>query len=73
MAPGSDGIFVAAPAWHRFMQGALDRLDKGDEWFTPPSGVREAQVDGRTAWFLDGTSAATPAPPLPGSVRVGPA
>jgi len=30
MAPGSDGIFVAAPAWHRFMQGALDRLDKGE-------------------------------------------
>jgi len=72
MQPGSDGLLVAAPAWHRFMQAALDRLQRGDEWFTPPGGVQQAQAGGRTAWFLDGTSPTTPAPPLPDSVRVGP-
>lgn len=69
MAPGSDGIFVAAPAWHRFMQSALDQLGRGDEWYSPPSGVQAAVVSGRQIWFLPGTSAATPAPPLPGNVH----
>jgi membrane peptidoglycan carboxypeptidase len=71
MAPGSDGVFVAAPAWHRFMQGALDQLGKGDEWYTAPAGVQTATVNGRQAWFLPGTSAATAAPPLPANVHAG--
>jgi membrane carboxypeptidase/penicillin-binding protein len=69
MTLGSDGIFVAAPAWHRFMQAALDQQGRGDEWYQPPAGVTSAIVNGRTAWFLPGTSAATPAPPLPPNVR----
>jgi membrane peptidoglycan carboxypeptidase len=71
MPAGSDGVLVAAPAWHRFMQGALDQLGKGDEWYTPPAGVQSATVSGRTAWFLPGTSPATPAPALPSNVHVG--
>ena len=33
------------------------------------AGVQEAVVGGRPAWFLPGTSASTPAPPLPASVH----
>jgi membrane peptidoglycan carboxypeptidase len=70
LSPGSDGVIVAAPAWHAFMQGALDQLGKGDEWYPTPAGVQAATVDGRQAWFLPGTSAATPAPALPANVQV---
>jgi membrane peptidoglycan carboxypeptidase len=56
MAPGSDGIFVAAPAWHGFMQGALDYLRKGDEWYQPPPDVRTDSADGRPVYFLQGAS-----------------
>ena len=69
MAPGSDGVVVAAPAWHAFMQAGLDQLGKGDEWYATPAGVQPATVNGRLAWFLPGTSAATPAPALPSNVR----
>jgi membrane peptidoglycan carboxypeptidase len=66
---GSDGIFAAAPAWHQFMQAALDQLGRGDEWYQPPAGVTGDIVDGRQAWFLAGTSASTPAPPLPANAH----
>jgi membrane peptidoglycan carboxypeptidase len=69
MTAGSDGIFVAAPAWHQFMRAALDQLGRGDEWYTPPSGLQTAVVDGRPVWFLPGTSAATPPPPTPPNVH----
>jgi membrane peptidoglycan carboxypeptidase len=64
----SHGLLDAAPPWHRFMQAALDQLGKGDEWYQPPAGVTTATVDGRPAWFLSGTSPATPAPALPANV-----
>jgi hypothetical protein len=51
------------------MQAALDQLGKGDEWYQPPAGVTAATVDGREAWFLPGTSPATPAPALPANVH----
>jgi membrane peptidoglycan carboxypeptidase len=69
MPAGSDGIVVAAPAWHAFMQAALDQLGKGDEWYTAPAGVQSDTANGRQAWFLPGTSAATPAPALPPTVH----
>lgn len=71
MVEGTDGIYVAAPAWHEFMAGALDRMGKGDEWFSMPSDVHAQYVGGREAYFLDGTSPATPAPPLPSWAHVG--
>jgi len=70
MASGSDGVFVAAPAWHQFMQAALDRMQKGDEWYAPPAGVESSEANGRQAYFLTGTSAGTPPPPLPDGVHV---
>jgi membrane carboxypeptidase/penicillin-binding protein len=75
MAEGTDGIYVAAPAWHQFMQGALDRMGKGDEWYQMPSDVHTQFAGGRQAYFLDGTSPSTPAPALPqlgARGRVGP-
>jgi membrane carboxypeptidase/penicillin-binding protein len=71
MSAGSDGLTVAAPAWHRFMQAGLDQLQAGDEWYGPPAGVTSEVVDGRTAWFLSGTSAATPVPASPPEVHPG--
>ncbi|HKF74726.1 MAG TPA: transglycosylase domain-containing protein [Candidatus Dormibacteraeota bacterium] len=56
MVPGSDGIFVAAPAWNAFMQGALDWLDRGDDWYQVPPGVVTATVGGHEAYFLAGTA-----------------
>lgn len=71
MASGSDGMVVAAPAWNQFMQGALDRLGRGDERFTPPGDLDMKWVDGRPAWFLPGTSPDTSPRPLPDGVSVG--
>jgi membrane peptidoglycan carboxypeptidase len=65
MTAGSDGIFVAAPAWHQFVQAGLDQLGRGDEWYTPPASLQTAVVNGRPVWFLPGTSATTPPPPTP--------
>lgn len=70
MSRDSDGILVAAPAWHQFMQAALDQMRKGDEWYTLPAGVDSSEVNGRQAYFLTGTSASTPPPALPGSVHL---
>jgi membrane peptidoglycan carboxypeptidase len=70
MSIGSDGIVVAAPAWHEFMQDALDQLQKGDEWYSQPSDVESGTVNGGAAWFLRGTSATTPPPLLPSGVHL---
>jgi len=71
MAQGSDGMVVAAPAWHQYMQSALDRLQRGDEWYQAPQGVQTQSVGGRLAYFLAGTSPFQPAPPLPSWARLG--
>jgi membrane peptidoglycan carboxypeptidase len=71
MVEGTDGIYVAAPAWHQFMAGALDRMGKGDEWYSMPSDVHPQYVGGRQTYFLDGTSPSTPAPQLPSWAHVG--
>ncbi|HKA08884.1 MAG TPA: transglycosylase domain-containing protein [Candidatus Dormibacteraeota bacterium] len=75
MAPGSEGMQVAAPTWNRFMQGALDRIGRGNEWYVPPSDLDMQWVNGRPAWFLPGTSADTSIntspPALPSGVSVG--
>jgi penicillin-binding protein 1A len=70
MARNTDGVTVAAPAWHQFMAGALDLLGKGDEWYDPPGNIHEESVRGHPAWFLNGTSARTPPPRLPSSVHL---
>jgi membrane peptidoglycan carboxypeptidase len=73
MAQGTDGIVVAAPAWHDFMTAALDRMGKGDEWYTAPSDVqtRAGFGFGRSTYFLAGTSAATQPPTLPSWAHLG--
>jgi membrane peptidoglycan carboxypeptidase len=55
MTKDSDSYVVAAPAWHAFMQSALDTLRIGDEWFSEPPGLIHRTVSGQTAWFLPGT------------------
>jgi membrane peptidoglycan carboxypeptidase len=65
MADQSDGVVVAAPAWHAFMQGALDQMGKGSEWFSEPAGLTHTTVNGKLAWFLPGTNPYTQAPRLP--------
>jgi membrane peptidoglycan carboxypeptidase len=37
MTTGSDGVIVAAPAWHRFMEAALKGVP--DHWYTMPADV----------------------------------
>ena len=71
MVPGSDGVFVAAPAWHNFMQAALDAMKIGDEWYPEPPGLGHANVGGKVAYFLPGTSPSTPAPQLPSWAQTG--
>ncbi|HEY7200288.1 MAG TPA: transglycosylase domain-containing protein [Candidatus Dormibacteraeota bacterium] len=71
MVRGSDGIYVAAPAWHEFMDGALDHLQKGDEWYQVPSDVDQRTVNGRSAYLLSGTSPSTRAPALPSWAHLG--
>jgi membrane peptidoglycan carboxypeptidase len=71
MQEGTDGVFVAAPAWHEFMEGALDRLGRGDEWYPVPAGLVAQRAGGRIAYFLPGTSPSTPAPSLPAWAHLG--
>jgi membrane peptidoglycan carboxypeptidase len=55
MINGSDGVFVAAPAWHTFMSGALAPF-AGNRWYTPPPDV---VAGANNSWFLsDATSIA---------------
>ncbi len=49
MAYGSDGVFVAAPAWHQFMEEALKGVP--DEWYQMPADVVQKGND----WFLADT------------------
>ena len=65
LVQGSDGVFVAAPAWHNYMQGALDTMGKGNVWFNEPPGLDHFNVGGKLQWYLPGTSPSTPTPPLP--------
>jgi membrane peptidoglycan carboxypeptidase len=66
MAPNADGIYTAAPAWHAFMQTALDTLKAPpDEWFAEPPGLGHAIVGGQPVWFLPNTNPNQPMPPLP--------
>ena len=51
MAQGTDGIDVAAPAWHDFMTAALDRMRIGDEWYDPPADVLARGTYGRRTYF----------------------
>jgi membrane peptidoglycan carboxypeptidase len=71
MVEGSDGMLVAAPAWQEFMQGALDQMGKGDEWYAPPPDLDMQWVSGKPAWFLPGTSPDTRPPEPPDGVHVG--
>jgi membrane peptidoglycan carboxypeptidase len=71
MAQGSDGMVVAAPAWHQYMQAALDQLGRGDDWYQAPQDVQTQYVGGRPAYFLAGTSPAQAVPQLPSWVRGG--
>jgi membrane peptidoglycan carboxypeptidase len=70
MATNADAIQTAAPAWHAFMQSALDTLKApNDEWFAEPAGLAHATVGGQPVWLLPGTSANQAMPALPSSVR----
>jgi membrane peptidoglycan carboxypeptidase len=51
MTANSDSYVVAAPAWHAFMQGGLDTLGIGDEWYAEPPGL----IHRGGNWFLPGT------------------
>src|SRR5215472_1976003 len=71
MAPDTDGMAVAAPAWNQFMQRGLDRLGRGDEWYVPPPDLDVQWVNGRPAWFLPGTWPDMSQQPLPDGVSMG--
>jgi membrane peptidoglycan carboxypeptidase len=45
----SDAVYVAAPAWHRFMEAALK--DVPDDWYQPPSDVIKGAA--ANSWFLE--------------------
>jgi membrane peptidoglycan carboxypeptidase len=50
MVNGSDGVFVAAPGWHRFMEEALAGVP--DKWYSPPSDVVKGPGN---SWYLNDT------------------
>jgi membrane peptidoglycan carboxypeptidase len=64
MVAGSDGVYVAAPAWHSFMEAALSGVP--DRWYTPPPDVVGC---GFNSWCLkDATSVSR----LPGDILPSP-
>jgi membrane carboxypeptidase/penicillin-binding protein len=52
MVGGSDSISVAAPAFHRYMEKALEGIP--DEWYQPPANVvfKQTGFPGGS-WFLN--------------------
>jgi membrane peptidoglycan carboxypeptidase len=50
MTKGSDSFYVAVPAWHAFLAGALPSFGP-DAWYQPPAGL----VSYRGNWYLPGT------------------
>jgi membrane peptidoglycan carboxypeptidase len=50
LSKGSDGVYVAAPAWHKFMEGALKGVP--DRWYEMPSDV----VKQGSSYFLKSTT-----------------
>ncbi|HEV2952608.1 MAG TPA: penicillin-binding transpeptidase domain-containing protein, partial [Candidatus Dormibacteraeota bacterium] len=65
-----ESVFTAAPAWHSYMQAALDHLNTGTEWFTQPPGLTTATGwHGQTIYLLPGTTATQAPPPLPPDVH----
>ncbi|HEX6548243.1 MAG TPA: transglycosylase domain-containing protein [Candidatus Dormibacteraeota bacterium] len=65
MTDQSDGVFVAAPGWHAFMQQALDAMGKGNVWFNEPPGLQHFSVGGKVDYFLPGTNPNQPTPAMP--------
>jgi len=60
MTYGSDGVFVATPGLHTFIDQALAGVP-GNLWYTKPADVVEGATN--RSWYLDGT---TNIPTLPG-------
>jgi membrane peptidoglycan carboxypeptidase len=54
MTQGSDSFYVAVPAWHAFLAGALPTFG-GDTWYTAPAGL--IKVGGN--YYLPGTGPGT--------------
>jgi membrane peptidoglycan carboxypeptidase len=54
MVRNSDGVFVATPGWHLYMEQALEHLKAaGDHWYSAPADV----VPGpNNSWFLSDTT-----------------
>jgi penicillin-binding protein 1A len=50
MTQGSDSFYVAVPAWHNFLAGALPVFGP-DVWYQPPAGL----VAYKGNWYLPGT------------------
>ena len=48
MVQGSDGVFVAAPAWHSYMEAALQGVP--DHWYDPPADVVKGFGN---SWYLN--------------------
>jgi membrane peptidoglycan carboxypeptidase len=55
--PFTDGVYVAAPAWHDFMSRALESTPAS--WYNPPDDVTQA-ADG--SWFLKDATKVQPLP-----------
>jgi hypothetical protein len=51
MVPGSDGVFVASPAVHAFVEQALSGVP--DHWYSPPPGVVAGPGN---SWYLSDTT-----------------
>ena len=51
MTQGSDSFYVAVPAWHTFLAGALQVVEPQNIWYMPPAGV----IGYRGNWYLPGT------------------
>jgi membrane peptidoglycan carboxypeptidase len=61
MVRGSDGVFVATPGWHIFMDEALTYMGAaGNNWYSAPANV---VAGANNSWFLSDTKSI---PRLPG-------
>jgi membrane peptidoglycan carboxypeptidase len=61
MVYGSDGVFVATPGFHNFMDNALTTVLKepGNDWYIPPPNVVQGA---NNSWFLSDTTSVTRLP-----------
>ncbi|MFZ0217340.1 MAG: transglycosylase domain-containing protein, partial [Candidatus Dormiibacterota bacterium] len=69
---GADAVLIASPAWQAFMTSALNTMNAPpNQWYAEPAGLTNGSSPTGPVYYLPGTSAGTPTPPMPPGLSIG--